>query len=259
MEKRYSVLSYSIGNYERVKEVLNPKSDVEYIYVTDNRSITSSTWTIKYVDNPHPEDPFYMCYDIRFNPFKYVNTDIVMRIDGSMKIVDDTDLLVNEFIRGEYDIMFMAHPTTQTLAEEYKTWVDERRYPREQAEKILSYLRESGFDVDNYRGLYQGGFTIQRNNEANNDLNKKTLEILTDLAPEGKQIERLDQTIWSYVANKYHSDMKAMVVDWRVFNGHPILMWPHGDDEKMYPPMISGESTTPPSLFNHEVSIFYPY
>lgn len=258
-KKRYSVLTYSIGDYERVKEVLNPKSDVEYIYVTDNKSITSSTWTVKYVDNPHPEDPFYMCYDIRFNPFKYVNTDIVMRIDGSMKIVDDTDLLVNEFISGDYDIMLMAHPSSQTLVEEYKAWEDYRGYPHERSEKILSLIRESGFDVDNYHGIYQGGFTIQRNNEANNHLNKKTLEILTALAPEGKMIERVDQTIWSYVANRYHSDMKVMVVDYRVFNGHPILMWWHGDDENMFPPMYWGKETTPPMLFNHEVTIFYPY
>src|SRR5574344_1312138 len=94
---RYSVLSYIIGNYEVVHEIEEITEGVEYVLVTDNHSLTSSTWNVVYVDNPHPEDPFDLCYQIRFNPFDYVTTDIVIRIDGSMRVAGNLDYLVDYF------------------------------------------------------------------------------------------------------------------------------------------------------------------
>ena len=46
--KKYSVLTFNLGGYEVIHEI--PKSainpEIEYIYVTDDDSITSDTWTI---------------------------------------------------------------------------------------------------------------------------------------------------------------------------------------------------------------------
>lgn len=256
MQKRYSVLSYNIGEYEaKVREIKNPKPDVEYVFVTNNKALTSSTWTIKYVEDPHPEDPFYLCYDIRFNPFKYVNTDIVLRIDGNMEIVGDTDVYIDEFNRGNYDICLMIHPTNETMADEYHDWEQFRESSIDHNSVILNRMKAEGYDVDTYRGMYQGGFTIQRNNEVNNDINTRTFNMLLELAPSGCVIERVDQTVWTYIINKFHSeDLKVLPVDIRVFNNTLIQVYDHGSDDKITWNVLQKKSM----LFNKETKTFFP-
>ena len=210
MATRYSVLTYIIGDYEIVHEIRNKRDDVEYILVTDNPSITSSTWNVVYVENPHPEDPFWLCYQIRFNPFKYVHSDIVIRIDGSMGVHGNTDWIVDEFEKGQYDIALVPHPRRETCAEEYDTWVRTRKFPRKQANKVLGRIADMGWDVRKDKGLYAYGFVIQRNNEVNNAINSQILSLLIELAEEGKCIERVDQVLASVVISQF--DLKPMML-----------------------------------------------
>lgn len=226
----YSILTYNIGGYEVLHEVECKSERAEYIYVTDDRSITSSTWTVVYVDNPHPNDPFWLCYQIRFNPFKYVNTDIVLRIDGSMRIVGDTDRLIDAFNKGGYDIALTPHPTRQTMLEEYTAWVRTRGYDANQANRILSFFNALGWHPQNDKGLYQYNFMIQRNNAINNELNDKTLYFLRLLKKEGDEIERVDQTVGSFVVNTL--EMKPMMLKQRdIF---PPFVWcAHGSSNPL--------------------------
>ena len=78
---KYSVLTYNINGYEIIhnidEELFNEmKEDVEFIYVTDDHSITSNTWTVVY-DDSLTGSTFDKCYQIRFNPFKYVHTALL--------------------------------------------------------------------------------------------------------------------------------------------------------------------------------------
>lgn len=229
----YSLLSYNINNYEILKECDYKSPNAEYCYVTDNTGLTSSTWDMKYYDKPF-QDPFLACYDIRFHPFDYVNTDIVMRIDGSMKCIGNTDEIIDVFNKGDYDICFCIHPKRNTLIDEYLCWVKYRGYPVEQANKILSYMNNSeGYDVANYKGLYQGNFVIQRNNKVNKMLNDDVFQFLLDFKPAGKQIERLDQTATSYIFNRfYYNKMKVMCVDNRIAYSKFFEWYMHNSDYK---------------------------
>lgn len=249
-EKKYTVLTYNIGGYELMKEIEYKSPNAEYLYITDDRSLTSSTWEMVYVDNPHPEDNFDLCYDIRFNPFKYAHTDIVLRIDGSMQVIGNTDELIDRFNDGGYDICLCIHPVRNTLLEEYRCWCACRGYKPEQANKILSFMANyEGYDVKNYRGLYQYNFMIQRKNKINLDLNSFTLSLLKYLAEDGKQIERLDQTVGSFVINKYFQNLNIMAVDNRIGYSKYFAWHYHNSNIKFPIP----EPPIEPYLFNSPV------
>lgn len=228
----YTVLTYNIGGYEILHEVEWKSERAEYIYVTDDKSITSSTWNVIYVENEHPEDPFWLCYDIRFNPFRYANTDVVLRIDGSMKIVGNTDKLIDAFNAGGYDIALTPHPTRQTMLEEYSAWVTMRGYDANQANRVLNFFNTMGWNPQTDKGIYQYNFMIQRNSEVNNNINHDTMFLLKGLRAEGKEIERVDQTVGSYVINQY--DLKPLMLKQRdIF---PPFVWcVHGSDQAMNP------------------------
>lgn len=210
---KYSVLTYNINGYEIIhnipEECINP--EIEYIYVTDDHSITSNTWTVVYADDL-TGSTFDKCYQIRFNPFKYVHTDTVMRIDGSMAINKDVMPLFKAFEESGCDTVMMPHPTRMTMYEEYVAWVKTRNYPIEQANKCLSFMAANNYDVQNYKGLFQYNFAIQKNDEINNRLNAETYQVLKVLATEPDTIERLDQTIGSFVINTHYPDLKIMPV-----------------------------------------------
>lgn len=228
---KYSVLTYIIGNYEIEHPIKEKDPEAEYVLVTDNPNLTSSTWEIKLVENQHPEDPFDLCYKIRFNPFDYVHTDIVVRIDGSMQVNKSLAPIIKKFNEERYDIALLFHPTRTTLYDEYVAWVQQRQYPVEQANTVLNFLAQyEGYDVKNYKGLYQYNFMIQRNNKVNNDLNRMTLALLKYLAPVGKQVERVDQTIGSFIVNKYFNQMKIMWWDERLCHSQFFTWYAHGSN-----------------------------
>ena len=203
-----------------------PSPNAEYVYVTDDKTITSSTWNVVYVENEFPQDPFLLCYQIRFNPFNYVHTDIVLRIDGSMEINGDTDWLIDEFVKGGYDIALTPHPCRETCFEEYMAWVKTRGMSMEEANAGLKAVSDMGWNVNTDKGLYAFGFMIQRNNEVNNFINSETFNILRSCAVGDKLIHRCDQVIGSVVINLV--ECKPMMLRQATVFNKMIRMYKHG-------------------------------
>ena len=245
---RFSVLTYNINGYEIIhnipKECMNP--EIEYVYVTDDHSITSDTWNVVYADDL-TGSTFDKCYQIRFNPFNYVHTDIVMRIDGSMGITRDVMPIFEYFVNGNYDAAVMPHPTRNTMYPEYVAWCQQRGYSPDQANKCLNFMSANNYDVMNYKGLYQFNFMIQRNDAFNNNWNHMTYEILQKLATEPDTIERLDQTLGSFVLNKMFSDKNIMPVGQYICNGLFFNWYQHNTENPM---VCDDRNNIEPHLFN---------
>ena len=249
--KKYSVLTYNISGYEIIheipKEVINP--EIEYIYVTDDHNIKSDTWTVVYADDL-TGSVFDKCYQIRFFPFKYVNTDIVMRIDGSMSLTKDVMPLFCDFEKGHYDAAVMIHPGRNTMVPEYEVWCQLRGYSIDQANKCLNFMFNTWqYDVYNYKGLYQGNFVIQRNDSFSNAWNLETYDVLKSLATYPDTIERIDQTIWSAILNLNYRYKKIMPVSNLITNGQFFNWYKHGTTI----PMII-TNIIPQYLFNEETT-----
>ena len=74
--KLYTVLMYNFNDYEVMREPEEIDPECEYIYVTDNRSLKSTTWKIVVADSLDGLSAFDKCYRVRFNLFKYASTPI---------------------------------------------------------------------------------------------------------------------------------------------------------------------------------------
>lgn len=236
--KKYSVLTFNIGKHEVIHEI--PESEInqeiEYVYVTDDNTVKSKTWNVIYEYNL-TGSTFDRCMQIRYNPFKYVTTNVVMKIDGSIKIEKDVFHIFKKFDEGNYDCAVCVHPQRCTLYDEYMAWCELRNYPIEHAEKILKCLGELGYDVKGYKGLYQTNFAIQRNDFFNNLWNKFHYSASKLLATPSETIERSDQTINSFILNHYFSYKNVMVVcSPQIYNGKYLNFCNHGTNEAFYLP-----------------------
>ena len=143
---RYTVLTYIFNGYERVHEVKEKDLNADYVLVTDDPHLTSKTWKVIY--DPMPRfSPFAKCYTVRFHPFNYADTPIIVRVDGSIGINKSLKPIVDEFERGKYDRCLMIHPHRNTLPSEYDVWVKTRGYPRSQADMCMVALKRMGYDL----------------------------------------------------------------------------------------------------------------
>lgn len=244
MKYRYSILTYNFNNYELLREVQNPQDDVEYIYVTDDPTMTSNTWKIVVDESLSDLSTFEKCYSVRFNPWKYVSTDICVRLDGSVKILDSLDILVNHFNNNNYDLACVIHPFRYNIIDEYNTWITYREYTKEQAQKCINIMANNGFNIAYNKGMIEENFVIQRKTETNQNIDRMVFAFLKYL---DSPIERLDQTITSFVLQHYFPDLRIMYMAEQILFS-PILRWCiHGSAEEI----IQSEHA------NNDIGYFY--
>ena len=226
--KRYSVLTYIVGNADPVHEIGEKDPDAEYLLVTDNPAVKSDTWEVVLDDTLQGPSAFDKCYSIRFDCFRYCHTDICLRVDSSVQIYRSTRWLIDEFEKGMYHMALMPHPVRNDIRDEYAAWIETRNYPREQAERCMASMTSRGYDFS-YRGLFQGGFAIMRRNERTRELNREVFDWLKELGTDGK-IERLDQTVFSCVVNMKYSDLKILPISEQLFHSEMMTICFHGTD-----------------------------
>ena len=248
---KYTVLTFNFDGYEIMHEIPKElmRDEAEYIYVTNDHTLKSDTWTIIYEDS-FTGDGFDKVCQLRRNIFKYINTDIVLRIDGSVMLNADITPIMDFFDRGRYDIGLLISPVRCTMVQEYAAWEYLRNLPHEQSEKVMNFMLESGYDVNNYKGLYGYNVMIQRKNPLNIMFNELQYDLDLLLGEDG-HYHRVDQTVGSYVLNMFFQDkMNVMSISHDIMDRYPIFnIYAHNSDIKI----INREPRIPAYLFNKEI------
>ena len=247
---RYTVLTYIFGDYERVHEVKEKDPEADYVLVTDNPNLTSKTWRVVRDRLLDGKTVWEKCYEVRFHPFRYCSTEIVVRLDASIGINKSLKPFVDEFERGEYDRCLMIHPFRNTIPEEYQAWIAGRDYPEEQAKHCLLIMHRLGYSTD-YKGLFQGCFEIVRRNCVNQLINDLTFDLQRYAARDG-HIQRVSQTWLTFVVNYMFSrTARVMPVSERILHGDMMTWYIHNSDTPI------GEKPMIPSwMFNKPVAVW---
>ena len=231
MAFKYTILTFIIGkDYELLHEIQNKQDDVEYLLVTDDPDLRSSTWKVIYDESLLKLRPgFERCFDVRYNVFRYCSTDICVTIDGSVGVIGSLDLLVEEFESKGYSISLMPHPLWADFISEYQMWIKARNYPIENANRFIKFLNDSKYDAS-YKGLFQLCFSIKRRNETTQAIDCMTMSILKYLSIGQPQFERLDQTIFSYVMNRHFNHLKVLPVSEQIVRSKALCwFWHHSN------------------------------
>lgn len=229
---KYSVLTFIFGDYEKLHEVGGEmEKDVEYVCVTDNPELKSDTWKIVIDKDLNGKGVFDKCFSVRYNPFKYCNSDICVRIDGSIGILKPITPLVDAFIESGCDACFLLHPYRDNLFEEYKVWGKYRNYPIKQIEKQILSLARIGYDSKK-NGLIQLNFAINKRGKICDDINRITYAMLKYLGDEN-DLDRLDQTVITAILDRYFPDLKIFFVGEDITHSEYMQNFQHNSDNKM--------------------------
>lgn len=249
--KRYTVLTYCFGGYERIHEVREKDPDAEYILVTDDQMAESDTWTIVRAHTDDGMTVWEKCYDVRFHPFKYAKSDIVVRLDGSIGINKSLKPVIDEFERRQADRCLMIHPSRASIPYEYATWCRDRGYPKDQAADMMHIMRKLGYNINKY-GLFQACFEVVRSNRTNQLINDITFDLLRYAAADG-HIQRINQTWLSMVINHLFADkLKVMPVSQDLITAGDLMQWYlHGSDKP-----IKNRVRIAPIMFGKKVEVW---
>ena len=233
---KYTVLSYNMNSYELIHPILFPSPNAEYIMVTDDPNLKDESGTWKVVcDHSLTGSPFDKTLQVRYNPWKYCDTDIVLKVDGSVGINANLDPIIDKFVEGGYDMSLMYHPGRDTMVQEYTVWVQFRGMKPEQANKVLSFMYGmEGYDVEHYRGMCQLCFQIQKKNDLNTTLNMMTYWLLKYLGD--GDVERCDQAVFSFIMQKYFPNAKIMWVDNTIYDGRYMTWYAHNSNTPLIIP-----------------------
>ena len=253
----YSVVTYIFGDYEKIHPIKEKSDRCEYILVTDDAKLYKDRnrwggWEVVYADEiEHIADPFRKVLYVRSNIFSYVHTNVVVRIDASIGINKSLDDIVDYFNKGEYDICLQHHPTRDNIYEEMVAWVNQRGLPIPEAERALNIMAQSGYDVQNWKSLFQYEFMIQRRNKINMDINNLTWSFNELMGTEDHTF-RVDQITGSYVINKFFPDVKIMCVAQDIVMGKHMTWFAHNSDTP-----LKGTASSIPMFRNKSLDVAF--
>lgn len=207
---KYSVLTYVFGDGEILREIDELSDDVEYICVTDDKNLSSNTWTIIVDNELDGKTVFDKVFSVRYNLFKYCHSDICVRVDGSIKIKQPLNDIVDAFIKSDADICVSIHPYRNDLVTEFKCWLKYRNYPMKNIEKQIHLFNVIGYDF-NKKGLIQQNFAINKRSDITDKIDSLMYGFLKYLG-DGENVDRLDQTVFTVILERFFSDVKVFAV-----------------------------------------------
>ena len=221
MGYRYTVITCNFGGYEIMREIDNPLDDVEYLYITDDETTVSSTWTIIYdKDYNKYSNPFDKVIAFRSKVLNYCHTNVCIRIDASIQIHGNAyENLYNEFISGGYDISFVLSPAFNDSYSEKQLWSNIRCIKEEDLNVFFEYYNmHNDDDLLLYQTICTLGILVQNVDETNFRVNEKQLEILEDIKKYGglENYYRVDQIVFTYIINKYFNHLNILPLTYDV-------------------------------------------
>lgn len=152
-------------------------------------------------------------------------------MDGSFEVKGSLDRIIDEFINNDYDIALNVHPWRCTLYDEYKAWIDYRNYSKERANLMLDNFTYLHYNNKAKLGLYQAGLSIVRREKSIHDLNNLMLSFLNYFGTDS-DMERVDQTILTYVMNVYFPHLKVLAFSQRLFDSDMFSFYNHNSNVK---------------------------
>lgn len=221
---RYTIMTCVTNNFEPFRNISEKYADVEYVYITDCPDIKSDVWTVVTDTRFTHLSPFDLVFYARWHPFEYAHSDVVVWVDGSMDIISPTIDDLASALKNDttVDAVFNLHPSRRNLFDEYAIWCKWRNYSETDAFKCLHFMQSHNYDFNNNL-LFQTGFHIRKNTAMCNDINMRCYDLCKRFGHNGC-VDRLDQTLATYVIASYPSNKYKVIYDTKPY----VVIHPHG-------------------------------
>lgn len=249
--KKYTVLTYLMGeNYECTHKILEKTPDTDFILVTDNPNyVDENGWDVVCDESlKRYANPFDRVLYVRYHPWQYTDSEVVMRIDASVQVCKDLTPLFEAL--GDDEIAIHTHPGRNIVFEEIQAWVNGRGMEPDKANKALWVMAQlEGYDVKNYKGLYELSWWVQRHTATQDALNEMAYAMNKYCGDKDGDF-RCDQAVFSFVLNKYFNQIPTQAWDVRLLASKFFTWYLHNSEDTYF---VDEQKLVKPFLFNKRV------
>ncbi len=204
-------------DYDNLKEVMDPKDNIDYICFT-NKKIISNVWEIREIPemlNKLSSTKIARC--IKVLPHLFLkNYEISVWIDASIEIVGDTNIFLKDNLKNYFSVS--RHPYRNCVYTEAIAVIDRKKDLAENViPQILKYNKNGYPEI---YGMVQTGILIRKHNE------KKCIEICDAWWKEILNGSKRDQLSFNYAIWK--QKVVVDLFDPSEFSGNYFKLWTHG-------------------------------
>lgn len=170
-KRRVAIYSVVTGDYDIVYDPLYISKEVDYILFTNNRTITSQTWEIRYIESDL--NNLLLSRSIKMLPQQYLGADyeFSVYVDANVLIYGDIGQLTS-LLSDNVTLALTCHSERCTIKEEIVVCCKKKHISEFEALRQYSRYVEEGFTDE--LGLPECGILIR--NHSDNLLNK-TMEL----------------------------------------------------------------------------------
>jgi hypothetical protein len=205
-----TVYTAIMGKYDTLKTPNVVTDGWEYICFTNNKSLKSDFWDIRYIDNKKLSNVMAArCIKIRF--FDYIKDDLVIWCDASMLINVNLDDFVEVYHRGNFTTT--KHPVRNCIYEEALACLQLSKADTVGIQRQALTYKEDG--LPHLQGMIQSGLMIRNNRREVREFCKLWFKEL-------QSHTHRDQLSFNYVLWK-HKLIKPFLIDVGVFRREFIL------------------------------------
>ena len=194
-----AVLTFIFGaDKEILREPLVVDDDVRYVCVTD-QPLKSDVWEIQRECFPFVKSDRDKVALVKMQPFKYVDAEQVVTIDGSLQIKAHLGPLFDEAAR--HPIGLKRHPLRSNLEQELPFWVG-RGMPKETIHEFEMMAEKDGLSLSRVP-LFEGCVIAWRNTAFSHALGRSVLKLMERLG-DGQNKLITNQCALSYVLKQIY-------------------------------------------------------
>lgn len=195
------------GNYDNLIEIEQVESNIDYICFTNNKYLTSDTWSVKFINEDL--DNLSLARKVKILGYKYLEEyDILIWIDGAINIEQPiTDFLNKCCDLKKFDMIAFKHKYRNCIYDEINECVRLNKENIYNASNLEQFLEKNKYPKHN--GLIESTVLVRKNNSSVNKLMDEWFNMLL-------MYSRRDQLSFNYCLWK--NPIKINFLDMYVFD-----------------------------------------
>ncbi len=208
MESKFCVYTVLFGDYEILNEqpVAN-RSNVDFLCVTDDPTLSSISWKIIHVKPILPMDSARSTRLYKICPHRFLGEyDTSLYIDNSVILKTTPEEIFHDLSKTGVNLVCMYHSFRDTVLDEfYEVLISQHDNPNTILEQLNAYniicpevLAETP---------YWAGFILRNHNE------QSVINTMEDWLVQVFRYSRRDQLSFNYAVKKHMSDMLSLHID----------------------------------------------
>jgi len=226
MHPTIAIITFSFNEYDFPKKPYFVDDDIEYICVTDHPEYCEGTGWKPIVDSRFAHaNPIYASYYVRYHAHEYTNADIILIIDGSLRIATSVMPLINPFIESKNDIGICVGGFINNLKKIYYWNINRKRDGNENYRLAETALRDNcAVDI---RGTTASTFKLMRNNRNAIQFNEYVWALCLQYGIDGIP-NRLDEVFVDIALNGLYKDTSVFAACSQLLYRYPFQYCKHG-------------------------------